>query len=359
MRCRRHIRAWVNTTACKRNISPSCVFSYALELCCSGYSPVQVCSVCTSGKYDHDTNPATECLSCGPGHFAGAGQTYCDSCPAGRANNQVASQDASACTQCEAGTDASVGSAACRVCAEIRDPDNPDIEFVDHDNEPATPCIPQPMGVVAEATLDLDMSAIAEPAARLEFEAGFAADLASSLGVDASRVVVRDIRGGSLVVNFEIMAADDGVSYSEDALQEAFDTGALAELGGVPVAGLSEVTVVMMQTCPQHCDPGFEDRDCYKEGTSAGLDTECTPCADGSYGPGGIFPRNKCVACAAGKYLQQGEVDHELCTGCPAGKADTDHNSWTKCVSCEPGSIAAEVGEKGEVLRDSQLGYLA
>lgn len=58
----------------------------------------------------------------------------------------------------------------------------------------------------------------ADAAALLRFKAAFAADMARNLGVAASAVQVKDVRQGSVVVDFEVQAEDDASSEAAAAV---------------------------------------------------------------------------------------------------------------------------------------------
>jgi hypothetical protein len=77
------------------------------------------CTSCAAGKYGDAENLVGECKKCGTGRFQSkTAQWSCDHCDAGSANGETAATDVSACTACEFGRFAALGSAMCSVCPD-------------------------------------------------------------------------------------------------------------------------------------------------------------------------------------------------------------------------------------------------
>jgi hypothetical protein len=169
----------------------------------------------------------------------------------------------------------------------------------------------QGVSVQADVTLDIDISSISPgTAARAEFEASFAADMAALLGVQRSRIQIIGITGGSAVVQFSVLPSTEGVSLPTNTLIDAFNEDPV-ELAGASAGALSGTTTARY-VCTQQCDRGFHDADCNSS-------TACSACMAGEYSSGGVSPAGLCIACAPGF------TDHDLdgrtaCTFCLAGR---------------------------------------
>merc|ERR1711871_797604 len=76
--------------------------------------------------------------------------------------------------------------------------------------------------VVAETVLTVDFGSLSVGAnavdALADFKSEFVSEMAAVLGIDASRIVVLDVRAGSVVVRFEILASVDESAPSPAAL---------------------------------------------------------------------------------------------------------------------------------------------
>ena len=70
-----------------------------------------VCVDCERGRFDHDINPATDCLDCIKGSFAGAGAIGCALCQPGMADTD--SDPATPCVHCLSDNDSCYGEAHC------------------------------------------------------------------------------------------------------------------------------------------------------------------------------------------------------------------------------------------------------
>ena len=104
---------------------------------------------------------------------------------------------------------------------------------IDDDDDPSTPCVIEGQGQVttavqAEVTLNLDIDSLTGPTARAEFDLNFATDIATLLSIDAARVQVTSVSGGSVVVAFTVIPAPDGTSLSPTVLQAAFSSGTVS-----------------------------------------------------------------------------------------------------------------------------------
>ena len=147
-----------------------------------------------------------------------------------------------------------VGSSVAVLCASLGQSDE--------DSDPTTPCqAAVGVAVLASVTLDVDIASVQEgSSARQQFERDFQRDMAGILGVDANRVQVLEIVGGSVQVEFEVLPAADGTSLPVVTLQDAFDNGPV-EIAGASADGLGEVRTATFQ-CTQVCDTGYQDEDC-------------------------------------------------------------------------------------------------
>ena len=64
------------------------------------------CRVCPAGKTDADSNPATACVTCGPGHHVIEGSTgSCDSLKCAVGYTDADSDATTACVQCDGATE--------------------------------------------------------------------------------------------------------------------------------------------------------------------------------------------------------------------------------------------------------------
>jgi hypothetical protein len=312
----------------------------------AGGGMIHVANGCTVSLDTAFTVPAGDFSSIAPVLNSAAS---CNPCAAGRADHDAHST--SACEHCSAGEYAAVGASTCILCTSVGQ--------VDIDSDPATPCISLGTAALASTvSLDLDISAISDPVSRANFDAAFKADMAVVLQVDQARIQVEGVTGGSLIVAFAVLPANDGTSYSPIELESRFSTSAVT-LAGASALSLSEITssTVDMAGCLQVCLQGSEDADC--SDPAGGIATPCTPCAEGKYSSGGTWPSSQCMPCAPGSYAPEGALAND-CLGCAQGTADTDSNSWTACVTCAPGTIAAEKNvSSGLSQRNTLSGYLA
>ena len=101
-------------------------------------------------------------------------------------------------------------------------------------------------GLDAQVSLAIDMASLADPAARAEFEQSFQRDTAILLGVDATRVAVSEIMGGSVIVLFKVLPAEDGTSFSTADLETAFAAGPVS-LAGCAASDLTGVECRFLQ----------------------------------------------------------------------------------------------------------------
>ena len=116
------------------------------------------------------------------------------------------------------------------------------------------PCVPARCYFASSCRFCADMMAVhcRGSAAWRECETAFATDVASVLGIDASRVVIASITPGSVIVVFDVMPADnsDAAGMSLADVEAAFQgsitlptVGAQADLeaedDAVPQSGLS------------------------------------------------------------------------------------------------------------------------
>ena len=247
------------------------------------------CDFCSSGRADDDSDPATDCVDCEAGTFAGCGETACTECVEGQTDSdenaatpctaclagqywEAATEDStSQCIECPAGkadsdSDSPAGCVDCAVgeyCAEgtVVPVLCADTGSIDDDDDPTTPCVTGVEGTAvaidAEVTLDLDIEILSNPSSRANFDELFKADMATLLGIDASRVQVSGVSGGSVVVTFMILPAADGTSFATADLEAAFNSGAVS-LAGADASSLSATTsTVDLAACLQVCLPGF------------------------------------------------------------------------------------------------------
>ena len=162
----------------------------------------------------------------------------------------------------------------------------------------------QPPPVTLVVALALDFESLANPDAREQFEKGFKDDVALNLNVDASRILVREVRpvnddgtgrrlqNTATSVDFEILpSTEPGAVASADLGAHLARSASSLELAGVAVANL-EVTVDTVPAVP-------------------GRNSNCT----------------------AGMYLHPSG----LCNLCPAGTYDHDFNRDTQCRDCRDG----------------------
>eukprot|EP01046_Picozoa_sp_COSAG06_P064722 COSAG06_NODE_15591_length_1059_cov_27.981250_1_plen_353_part_11 len=130
------------------------------SICGTGtYSGVGVmaCDDCGSGRFDHDSDPASPCVDCPAGTFqpaaaqndcsicdsgtySGVGVMACDDCGSGRFDHD---RNASTpCTQCPVGTHSEPRAITCNGCKQVG--------LFDNDTDPATPCFPCPFGLLPD-----------------------------------------------------------------------------------------------------------------------------------------------------------------------------------------------------------------
>eukprot|EP01043_Picozoa_sp_COSAG02_P024849 COSAG02_NODE_1374_length_13005_cov_5.606152_12_plen_578_part_01 len=343
----------------------------ACELCQPGqFSPPasSSCDFCSSGQADVDSDPATQCVDCQAGTYAGCGETECATCPAGQVDSDenaatpctlclagqywenATANAMSQCVQCPAGkvdsdSDSITPCVDCNItqyCGEgaVSPVLCTDSGAVDDDSDPSTPCVTEVLGtaaVEAEVTLDLDINNLGSASARADFDERFKTDMATLLNIDATRVQVSGIHGGSVVVAFIVLPAPDGSSLTPAQLEAAFNSGVVS-LAGATTSNLSEPTAssVDLAACMQVCLPGLEDDDCDTA-------TPCKRCEAGQYSPGGQFSAaTQCAACNPGTFAPEGSLATD-CTGCSQGKADIDRDSWTECIECQSNEIAVRI----------------
>jgi hypothetical protein len=105
-------------------------------------------------------------------------------------------------------------------------------------NDMCDPTVP-PEPVVAQLTFEMPIESVPEEGsfARQAFENGFARDLATSLDMDASNIIILSISGGSVIIDFAILpnanfqvSAEDGQDgqYEYDPAAKLLDLAAMA-----------------------------------------------------------------------------------------------------------------------------------
>ena len=93
-------------------------------------------------------------------------------------------------------------------------------------------------------TLDCSIDDVGEGEQRTSFLQGFRQSVATLMGVQATRIRVDSVTGGSVVVQFEVRAANPGqpgqpsVADAVQALETAFAEGATPVIGGVSALSL-------------------------------------------------------------------------------------------------------------------------
>lgn len=78
---------------------------------------------------------------------------------------------------------------------------------------------------------------------RIKFEADFARDVASALGIVASRIIVNSIVAGSVVVDFSIRPDSAGAPISTAVITGAFGQAGVAIAGTTTAAGISALSI--------------------------------------------------------------------------------------------------------------------
>lgn len=182
---------------------------------------------------------------------------------ADRVWTEVAAQSGSG-TACPSPPACSVGDGAC----EADEPEAPEAGSV-------------------EVTLTLSGALVAVAGAagsneRAQFEASFAADVASILSasgpaVASSQITITGIVGGSVVVTFEVATSPGGSPVTVSAVTTAFSAAITLPTVGVATTGAAEATIV--GTTATHCEGSWSA--CTSACTRSWLETQ-TQSGDGS-----------------------------------------------------------------------------
>jgi hypothetical protein len=194
---------------------------------------------------------------------------------------------------------------------------------------------PPPPPVVITMTIPGDVAAITSNAAvRAAFEAAFATDIATHLGIAATRITVTSIAAGSIVVTYSIAPdAITGQQVNTAAVQTTlaspitFTTikNSAAIPSSITAQYASPVTATGITATggsPVTCNTGQ-----YKSGSS------CTSCPAGRYQSSSSHTFTSCTACAAGTYIDF--TGSSVCSSCSSGT--TSSSGASSCVLSDMG----------------------
>eukprot|EP01048_Picozoa_sp_COSAG05_P017310 COSAG05_NODE_2341_length_3207_cov_1.628700_1_plen_469_part_10 len=225
-----------------------------------------------------------------------------------------------------------------------------------------TPTRAVSLSLQSECTLEASIEDIGEAgsSARASFEQVFVTDIAHKLGIDVSKVTIRSIQSGSLVVTF-VIGTTEAAAVALAALEDALSGSVVAAM---PVTGVGDALVAVAidsTELPLTLDlstalgglnsavtsggiPGIPatqsvfqglDMQC-PAGFFAGAGGVCSRC------PAGEEPdtaRTGCVKCAnrvIGHLQTWYSADGAQCELCPASKVPND--ARTLCIDCEGNS---------------------
>eukprot|EP00727_Mastigamoeba_balamuthi_P002219 m51a1_g11995 putative receptor-type protein tyrosine kinase (526) ;mRNA; r:1172-4532 len=281
------------------------------DLCYKGliddYTPVGssgACTPCQEGSTDHDSDPATPCVACGPGHFfaaptGNAGPCSGHACGAGWTDDD--SNATTPCVQCGAGAYAPAGSWG--TCATL----GCAAGTVDADSDAGTACAEvcslagtaELCNATATAQGCVWCHAVCAPLAPRCTPACPAGSTAAP-GLDPAAPCA-PCGPGSFAPAASMSPCSDLACPAGSA-----DADSLSSTPCVPCAPGHFAPSNWSGPCPP-CPAGWTDDD-------ADPSTECVPCGPGAYVPGG---------------------SHGPCSSfaCPRGLADGDSDASTACVS--------------------------
>eukprot|EP01045_Picozoa_sp_COSAG04_P013969 COSAG04_NODE_1020_length_8729_cov_2.983082_3_plen_1985_part_00 len=229
----------------------SCIDCDAGQFAAAGSS---ACTNCTAGTNDHDSDPATPCQVCAAGKYSET-QTNgsCIDCTVA----QYAAENATSCTDCEAGQ-------------------------VDDDNDPATPCIACGLGEYLD-TATVDIQSVDEVANSITVAAGHNIVVGQTLRL-------RTKASSSDACAMQPLAPTDLTvqSVAANVIQFRNDITDLGSQGSA--------RCMLSATSCTACALGSAD-------TDSDPATPCEVCDFGQFADSGT---TACVDCAAGQY------DHDL-----------------------------------------------
>ena len=228
------------------------------------------CDKCIAGRYAAASANLYEdsCEACSTGQYAGNGSAACESCAPGTAD--VDENPGTSCSTCPNGTYASCGGTTCSACEPGQ---------VDSDSDSATPCVECTPGQYWED-----------------------GELAGTTRSGCTHRSVRELRGGKQT----IVTAPHLVSM----LHWRYSGAGSTSCDNCGLVGLvdhdDDPTTPCMAVggaCTQFCEQGTEDADC-------DLSTPCTECAEGQFAEGGYFVegQTQCRPCAPGSYAAPGSA---------------------------------------------------
>ena len=306
------------------------------------------CEDCSPGKSDIDVDASTPCEACPRGQFSNitARRGGCDECAAGRYGPALATVDEDGCQECSTGQYAGIGSSACASCAP---------GMADTDLDPATQCDVCPNGTYAScgatecSTCDAGKSdADGDPSTPCmacvpgrywewtnsgSTTNGTANISAESRTSTPARCI--DCQAGRADTDDNSITPCEFCSSGEYAAARSRTCEQCSETNRIDHDADASTPCLAINGCMQFCEQGTEDADCDPF-------TPCTDCPEGQFAEGGYYSEGEtqCRPCAPGSYADPGSHPSE-CAACPAGKADADGNQWTSCQTCLPGTFTA------------------
>eukprot|EP01046_Picozoa_sp_COSAG06_P026933 COSAG06_NODE_2347_length_7032_cov_6.408193_2_plen_2258_part_01 len=345
----------------------------ACNMCQSGqYSATasSSCESCTAGRADNDTDASTPCTDCAVGTYAGCGATSCVACVAGQTDSDE--NAATPCTTCDPGKYWVAGSggaiSSCIQCPAGRvdldsDSTTPcenctvgtfcpvgSSEAIncaargerDDDRDPRTMCR-APSGQTVQASVEMTGSIgdlLSNATAQAQFERDFIRDMAAIAGVDLSRIRVTGVEAAVDSGRRRLQQAGGGVVVS-------FDIAPALDGSSLPISSLESALVddiygyVVIGGLQATEGLGDFSTQNITCTQSCAAGTEDHDCDEAT----------ACVACEPGQYTQGGKSPMGRCAYCDEGFADTDDDATTRCVLCAAGSYTESVGHAGACLQ--------
>eukprot|EP01044_Picomonas_judraskeda_P006576 COSAG03_NODE_662_length_6392_cov_2.901001_6_plen_918_part_00 len=303
-------------------------------MCLEGtYAPVGslVCEDCSLGRSDNDMDASTPCAACPRGQFSNLTARIggCNECAAGRYGPALAQWDEGGCQACLAGQYAESGSTECASCAP---------GMADTDLDPATQCELCPNGTYASCgATDCSSCEVGKTDADSDASTPCVACVPGQYWewTDTAAQCV-DCQAGRADADDDSITPCALCSIGEYAAARSRTCEQCSETGRVDHdANASTPCLAINGVCTQFCEQGAEDADCDQL-------TPCTDCPQGQFAEGGYYIEGEtdCRPCAPGSYADPGSLPSE-CVACPAGTADADGNQWTPCQTCLPGTFTA------------------
>ena len=361
--------------------APYCAICEAGTYTPSGSSS---CISCATGTYDHDSDPTTPCISCGPHTYmdetgatackaCGAGTytsgDYCSLCPVGKVD--LDSNTNTECTDCPSGlyTD-ETGATTCKSCGlgNFRPSDNVHRWPTDAISPPQDGDIRLSYTNNRYRWQRVVESSSGQPKTRKgaiyvyhDNRWGYMCYDTEANSAGSAQIACSSVCGRHVPLN-EIKFAHTGASWIK-GVWPAYMANAYSRIHYTPNRGVMRIndtsacqgTESSILDCTSFQDNimslcsrtynlyGYGESKHYAQWVECPADcftaTPCQTCPRGTYS--NEAGATSCTSCAVGTYAAAGSTS---CTSCPVGFIDHDSKPYTPCQTCDAGTYSDEQG---------------